>query len=186
MRAESRPGSLTGLPDDRLGTIAVSLSVSELRWTPDVAPAVMDRISRDAVTYPEQFDRRARMDGPLRPPIADRSAKRTMSRLVVFAALAFVIVSLVLLAASVNARVTAAGLEDVRVRLDPAADGLDQPVFVTGSGDGSDNLFVVEQAGRIRVVDPGGASDAEPFLDLSTDIVKSYEQGLLGLAFHPD
>ena len=42
MRIENRPGSLTGLSDDQLGTIAVSLTVSEVRWSPDIAPAVID------------------------------------------------------------------------------------------------------------------------------------------------
>ena len=39
MVVERHPGSLRGLPDDRLGTVAVSLVVGELDWTPDVAPA---------------------------------------------------------------------------------------------------------------------------------------------------
>ena len=36
-------GSLTGMSDDQLGTAAVALVVSELKWSPDVAPAVLDR-----------------------------------------------------------------------------------------------------------------------------------------------
>ena len=71
MTRRPRPGALGGLSDDQLGTIAVSLVVSELRWTPDVAPAVMDRISRDAVAYPEHFDRRAGPAG-LRPSAGPR------------------------------------------------------------------------------------------------------------------
>jgi hypothetical protein len=104
MAVESRPGSLTGMPDDRLGTSAVSVVVSELQWTPDVTPAVMDRISRDAVAYPEQFDRRPLAQAPAVPPLpATRSAKRTISRLAVFAVVLVIIVALVAFAASVSA-----------------------------------------------------------------------------------
>jgi glucose/arabinose dehydrogenase len=47
-------------------------------------------------------------------------------------------------------------------------------------------LFVVERAGRILIVD-GGTVLASPFLDIAS-IVRdnASEQGLLGLAFHPD
>lgn len=64
--------------------------------------------------------------------------------------------------------------------------GFERPTFVTGAGDGSGRLFVVEKAGRIRIVE-GGRLLPEPFLDID-DRVKSSgnEQGLLGLAFHPD
>ncbi len=97
----SQPASMSGMSDDRLGTVAVSLSISELQSTPDVAPVAMDRIARDAVAYPEQFDRRpVRPARPLGPPSSQRSAKRTFSRLAVFGILAFIIVALVLFAAS--------------------------------------------------------------------------------------
>ncbi len=65
------------------------------------------------------------------------------------------------------------------------ASGLSSPVFVTNAGDGSGRLFILEKAGRIRIV-KNGALLSQPFLDISS-IVKSTnsEQGLLGLAFHP-
>jgi len=64
------------------------------------------------------------------------------------------------------------------------SDGLRHPVYVTHAGDGSGRLFIVEQPGRIRVVQQGRMLEA-PFLDL-TDLVRyGGEQGLLGLAFHP-
>jgi glucose/arabinose dehydrogenase len=64
--------------------------------------------------------------------------------------------------------------------------GLSSPVGVTNAGDGSDRIFVVERAGRIRVVE-NGVLLATPYLDI-TGIVNSGggEQGLLGLAFDPD
>jgi glucose/arabinose dehydrogenase len=69
--------------------------------------------------------------------------------------------------------------------LEPVVDGLEQPVFVTEAGDGSERLFVVEQAGRILIVDRGDLL-AEPFLDISDDVSAGGERGLLGLAFHPE
>ena len=63
-----------------------------------------------------------------------------------------------------------------------------RPVDLQHAGDGTGRLFVVEQAGRIRVIVPGPqVRDAPVFLDL-TDRVNSRgnEEGLLGLAFHPD
>jgi len=66
------------------------------------------------------------------------------------------------------------------------ADGFTRPIAVRHAGDGSGRLFVVEQAGRILIVD-GGMVLAMPFLDISTVVDSTgNEQGLLGLAFHPD
>jgi len=64
--------------------------------------------------------------------------------------------------------------------------GLSQPVGVVNAGDGSDRLFILEQTGLIKVV-KNGVINATPFLNLSgvIDHLQS-EQGLLGLAFHPD
>ena len=45
---------------------------------------------------------------------------------------------------------------------------------------------MVEQGGRIWAIDADGTRAAEPFLDLSDSVSTSFEQGLLGLAFHPD
>jgi glucose/arabinose dehydrogenase len=66
------------------------------------------------------------------------------------------------------------------------ASGLSKPIYVTNAGDGSGRLFVVEQSGRIRVITSGGALLSAPFLNLSTSVATGSEQGLLGLAFHPD
>ena len=74
----------------------------------------------------------------------------------------------------------------VRLELQPVVGGLDTPVAVANAGDGSGRLFVVEKKGFIRVVQNHVLADT-PFLDI-TDRVGSLssEQGLLGLAFHPD
>jgi hypothetical protein len=68
--------------------------------------------------------------------------------------------------------------------LDPVLGGLAAPIFVTNAGDGSGRLFVVEQGGTIRVL-AGGASAPTLFLDISDRVIAGGEQGLLGLAFHP-
>ncbi|MFL5727803.1 MAG: PQQ-dependent sugar dehydrogenase [Chloroflexota bacterium] len=73
----------------------------------------------------------------------------------------------------------------LKVSFDLVADGLDSPLAVVSANDGSGRLFVVEQGGRIRVV-RDGAVVPEPFLDVADRISGGGEQGLLGLAFHPD
>ena len=64
------------------------------------------------------------------------------------------------------------------------ADGLSSPVDVADPGDGTARRFVVEQSGRIRIVDRTGLL-ARPFLDIGAEVRSGGEQGLLGLAFHP-
>lgn len=67
--------------------------------------------------------------------------------------------------------------------LEPFASGLSQPVVITHAGDA--RLFVAEQPGRIRVIDQGTLRPL-PFLDIQDRVDDSgNEQGLLGLAFHP-
>ncbi len=64
--------------------------------------------------------------------------------------------------------------------------GFTRPVAVRHAGDGTGRLFVVEQGGLIRVVENGEIL-GPAFLDLSTVVdAGDNEQGLLGLAFHPD
>lgn len=72
------------------------------------------------------------------------------------------------------------------LRLEPVAQGLDNPIGITQAGDGSGRLFVNEQAGLIRVVSPDGRVQAQPFVDLRDRIESGGERGLLGVAFHPD
>src|SRR5262245_4940866 len=69
--------------------------------------------------------------------------------------------------------------------LDSIVTGLSLPVFVTHAGDGSNRLFVVEQAGRIRIFQNGSLLST-PFLDIQSRVTSGGEKGLLGLAFHPD
>ncbi|HET9615440.1 MAG TPA: PQQ-dependent sugar dehydrogenase, partial [Candidatus Limnocylindrales bacterium] len=62
--------------------------------------------------------------------------------------------------------------------------GFSSPVLVTNAHDGSHRLFVVEQAGDIRIL-AGSTILATPFLDLRGSITSGGERGLLGLAFDP-
>jgi glucose/arabinose dehydrogenase len=70
------------------------------------------------------------------------------------------------------------------LRLTEVAAGLDQPLFATTAPGDPSRLYVVEQSGRIRIVE-SGALRAAPFLDLSGLVSCCGERGLLGLAFHP-
>jgi len=65
------------------------------------------------------------------------------------------------------------------------ASGLSQPLSIAHAGD--ERLFVVEKAGRIRIVRPDGTVEPTPYLDITARVDDSGgEMGLLGLAFHPD
>ena len=62
---------------------------------------------------------------------------------------------------------------------------LKSPVFLTHARDQSGRLFIVEQPGTIRILEKGKLLDA-PFLDIKERVLLGGEQGLLGLAFHPE
>ena len=64
------------------------------------------------------------------------------------------------------------------------AQGLNSPVELVHAGD--DRLFVVEQGGRIKIINNDGTVNATPFLNISSKISIGGERGLLGLAFAPD
>ncbi|MFN8528633.1 MAG: PQQ-dependent sugar dehydrogenase [Anaerolineae bacterium] len=72
------------------------------------------------------------------------------------------------------------------------ADGFDSPVGLTYAPDGSGRLFVWEQGGMIWIIGPDGSLPTDPFLDISTLLPQVVslggytEQGLLGVAFHPN
>ncbi|HEU0053865.1 MAG TPA: PQQ-dependent sugar dehydrogenase [Longimicrobium sp.] len=69
------------------------------------------------------------------------------------------------------------------VRLVEVASGLQSPVYLAApSGDG--RLFIVEQPGRIRVVENGSLLST-PFLDITSKVGCCGERGLLSVAFHP-
>jgi len=64
-----------------------------------------------------------------------------------------------------------------------------RPLLVTHAGDGSGRRFVLDQAGMIHVIPKGETKKALLFLDVRPQTApwgKANEEGLLGLAFHPN
>lgn len=68
-------------------------------------------------------------------------------------------------------------------KMDTFATGLNNPVCIANAGDS--RLFVVEQAGYIRIISSQGQLANQPFLDIHDKVTFAGEQGLLGIAFHP-
>ncbi len=62
--------------------------------------------------------------------------------------------------------------------------GFTSPVDIQNAGD--DRLFIVEQAGRIKILNADTTINSTPYLDITSLISSGGERGLLGLAFHPD
>lgn len=71
------------------------------------------------------------------------------------------------------------------ITLAPRFIGLNQPVFLTHAGDGSERIFIVERGGTIKIAQ-NGLILARPFLDISRRVNSvGGEQGLLSVAFPP-
>lgn len=76
-------------------------------------------------------------------------------------------------------------------RWQPIADNLDSALYVTHAGDNSGRLFAVEQSGAVLLI-LDDVTAPRLFLDISNQLPSSVfqggytEQGLLGLAFHPN
>lgn len=74
-------------------------------------------------------------------------------------------------------------INDVRLGIEEVASGLNQPVYLTAPN-GDPRLFIVEQPGRLRVVENGKLLP-KPFLDIANKVRSGGEQGFLSVAFHP-
>jgi glucose/arabinose dehydrogenase len=77
------------------------------------------------------------------------------------------------------------------LQLTEVATGLVRPVTIANAGDDSGRVFIIEAAGKIRILDTTtGTLLATPYLDINSLVLggttQFSEQGLLGLAFHPD
>jgi glucose/arabinose dehydrogenase len=73
----------------------------------------------------------------------------------------------------------------VAVGLERVATGLGPLTYLTAAPGDTSRLFLVEQSGRIRIVE-NGVLLATPFLDIHSLVSTGGEQGLLGMAFYPD
>lgn len=76
-------------------------------------------------------------------------------------------------------------LAQPKIKLVDFATGFTRPIGIEHSGDS--RLYIIEKAGKIWVLDSLGNRQTDVFLDI-TSLIRSTgnEQGLLGLAFHPD
>ncbi len=81
--------------------------------------------------------------------------------------------------------VAVAAPASAQLRVQPFVSGLHFPLEFVQDPTTPSVQYVVEKAGKIRVV-RNGVLLATPFLDVSTVIASAGEQGLLGLAFAPD
>jgi glucose/arabinose dehydrogenase len=72
---------------------------------------------------------------------------------------------------------------EVSLRAVEVVSGLSNPLYLTAPA-GDDRLFVVEQAGRVRII-KDGALLPQPFLDIAARVSSGGERGLLSIAFHP-
>lgn len=73
----------------------------------------------------------------------------------------------------------------LQIELQEYLSGLSSPLFLTHAKDGSGDLYLVERGGNI-ILRRSGASANQTFLDISDRVLSGGEQGLLGLAFHPN
>jgi len=69
---------------------------------------------------------------------------------------------------------------------EPVVLTLDEPVSMAHAGDGSGRIFIVEKEGQIKILVDNEVLP-EPFLDIREKVgIQRWEQGFLGLAFHPN
>lgn len=71
------------------------------------------------------------------------------------------------------------------LELEDVAFGFQSITAIAAPHDGSGRLFIAEQAGLVHIIEDG-VVQPQPFLDLTASTNAFVEQGLLGLAFHPN
>jgi len=92
---------------------------------------------------------------------------------------------LLVLSLSLFVAVSSVVIGQTPIRLQPFLSGLSLPLYITSAKDGTRRLFVVQQRGIIKVVQPGTNSVSD-FINLTSRVSQTgTERGLLGLAFHP-
>lgn len=73
---------------------------------------------------------------------------------------------------------------NLAIQLSEVISDLTLPLYLTNAGDNSDRLFILEKTGRIKIFDDNQILPT-PFLDIRSIVSTESEQGLLGIAFHP-
>jgi glucose/arabinose dehydrogenase/ribosomal protein L33 len=78
--------------------------------------------------------------------------------------------------------------QPLNISLSVFATGLSKPLDITSTGvAGDDKLFVVQRDGQIKIIASNGSVTTTPFLDIDSQVRSTDgEDGLLGLAFHPN
>src|SRR5688500_10830301 len=80
--------------------------------------------------------------------------------------------------------------ETKKIDLKLVAENLVSPLGVVPVPDHSKRLFVIDQIGKVWIIDASGTKLPDPFIDISSRLVELTpdfdERGLLGFAFHPD
>ena len=81
--------------------------------------------------------------------------------------------------------------EPPKIKLEPIYKGLtiEKPISVQIPNDGTHRRFLVQQTGKIKILPADeAATEAPVFLDMAAvmGVEKDFEEGLLGLAFHPE
>jgi glucose/arabinose dehydrogenase len=78
----------------------------------------------------------------------------------------------------------------MKIKLEEVAGGLTHPLAMVSIPDGSNRKAVIEQTGQVRIIDAQGRLLPDPFLNIAAKLVHLEpffdEQGLLGIAFHPN
>ena len=81
--------------------------------------------------------------------------------------------------------ISGAARERSTLTLRPFLSGLDEPLYLTATKSQPNTVYIVEQAGMIRVA-TNGKLRARAFLDIRSKVRSGGEQGLLSVAFHPN
>ncbi len=102
--------------------------------------------------------------------------------------IAVVLVSVLLLRRPVVSPVTTPSMtpSPVKVQVALFASGIEHPTSIISTGvKGDGRLFVLDQSGKIRIINSTGTVVSQPFLDISSQTRFEGEMGLLGMAFSP-
>ena len=79
----------------------------------------------------------------------------------------------------------AASAQNLGVKLEKVADSFNKPVFVSHYPKDSSKMVVVEEEGRVVIVEDGTVVENPPFCDARSKVDSSGGRGLVSIAFHP-